>query len=49
MDLQPHNNQLFSELPKASIRDEGLFFEKKTTLVHDSSPHPVNIEATAYI
>jgi hypothetical protein len=49
MDPQPHNNQLFSELPKALINDEGLFFGKKTTLVYDSSPpHPVNVEATAY-
>jgi hypothetical protein len=24
-----HNNQPFSGLPKASIRDEGLYFEKK--------------------
>jgi hypothetical protein len=36
-----HNNQPFSGFPKASIRDEGLFFEKNT-LVPDSSPHPVN-------
>jgi hypothetical protein len=35
-----HNNQPFSGLPKAKIRDEGLYFEKNP-LVHDSSSHPV--------
>jgi hypothetical protein len=27
-----HTNQPFSGLPKASIRNEGLFFEEKKTL-----------------
>jgi hypothetical protein len=31
-NTSPHNNQPFSGLPKASLREEGLYFERKKTL-----------------